>query len=1234
DASFNYSAAAYCVDASDPTPTITGLTGGTFSSTLGLSITAGTGLIDVSASTPGTYTVTYTTAGTCPNSSTASVTINALDDASFNYSAAAYCVDASDPTPTITGLTGGTFSSTLGLSITAGTGLIDVSASTPGTYTVTYTTAGTCPNSSTASVTINALDDASFNYSAAAYCVDAIDPTPTITGLTGGTFSSTLGLSITAGTGLIDVSASTPGTYTVTYTTAGTCPNSSTASVTINALDDASFNYSAAAYCVDASDPTPTITGLTGGTFSSTLGLSLTAGTGQIDVSASTPGTYTVTYTTAGTCPNSSTASVTINALDDASFNYSAAAYCVDASDPTPTITGLTGGTFSSTLGLSITAGTGLIDVSASTPGTYTVTYTTAGTCPNSSTASVTINALDDASFNYSAAAYCVDASDPTPTITGLTGGTYSSTLGLSITAGTGLIDVSASTPGTYTVTYTTAGTCPNSSTASVTINALDDASFNYSAAAYCVDAIDPTPTITGLTGGTFSSTVGLSLTAGTGLIDVSASTPGTYTVTYTTAGTCPNSSTASVTINALDDASFNYSAAAYCVDASDPTPTITGLTGGTFSSTLGLSITAGTGLIDVSASTPGTYTVTYTTAGTCPNSSIASVTINALDDASFNYSAAAYCVDAIDPTPTITGLTGGTFSSTLGLSITAGTGLIDVSASTPGTYTVTYTTAGTCPNSSTTSVTINALDDASFNYSAAAYCVDAIDPTPTITGLTGGTFSSTLGLSLTAGTGLIDVSASTPGTYTVTYTTAGTCPNSSTASVTINALDDASFNYSAAAYCVDASDPTPTITGLTSGTFSSTLGLSLTAGTGLIDVSASTPGTYTVTYTTAGTCPNSSTASVTINALDDASFNYSAAAYCVDASDPTPTITGLTGGTFSSTLGLSITAGTGLIDVSASTPGTYTVTYTTAGTCPNSSTASVTINALDDASFNYSAAAYCVDASDPTPTITGLTGGTFSSTLGLSITAGTGLIDVSASTPGTYTVTYTTAGTCPNSSTASVTINALDDASFNYSAAAYCVDASDPTPTITGLTGGTFSSTVGLSLTAGTGLIDVSTSTPGTYTVTYTTAGTCPNSSTASVTINALDDASFNYSAAAYCVDASDPTPTITGLTGGTFSSTVGLSLTAGTGLIDVSTSTPGTYTVTYTTAGTCPNSSTASVTINALDDASFNYSAAAYCVDAIDPTPTITGLTGGTFSSTLGLSLTAGTGLIDVSA
>ncbi|MDG1331973.1 MAG: HYR domain-containing protein, partial [Crocinitomicaceae bacterium] len=202
--------------------------------------------------------------------------------------------------------------------INAGTGTIDVSTSTPGSYTVTYTTTGSCPNSSNVSVTINALDDASFSYSASSYCSADADPTPTITGLGGGSFSSTAGLSINAGTGAIDLSASTPGTYTVTYTTTGACPNSSNVSVTVTALDDASFSYSASAYCSNETDPTPTITGVAGGTFSSTAGLTLNTATGEIDLSTSTLGTYTVTYTTVGSCANSSVQNVTINAQPSA----------------------------------------------------------------------------------------------------------------------------------------------------------------------------------------------------------------------------------------------------------------------------------------------------------------------------------------------------------------------------------------------------------------------------------------------------------------------------------------------------------------------------------------------------------------------------------------------------------------------------------------------------------------------------------------------------------------------------------------------------------------------------------------------------------------------------------------------------------------------------------------------------------------------------------------------------
>jgi len=71
--------------------------------------------------------------------------------------------------------------------------------------------------------------------------------------------------------------------------------------------------------------------------------------TGEIDLDQTDPGTYVVTYTVQGV---SSTQEVTVNAADDATFSYSANSYTPTDPDPTPTITGLTGGTFSAGSGL------------------------------------------------------------------------------------------------------------------------------------------------------------------------------------------------------------------------------------------------------------------------------------------------------------------------------------------------------------------------------------------------------------------------------------------------------------------------------------------------------------------------------------------------------------------------------------------------------------------------------------------------------------------------------------------------------------------------------------------------------------------------------------------------------------------------------------------------------------------------------------------------------------------
>ncbi|MEO9570451.1 MAG: T9SS type A sorting domain-containing protein [Polaribacter sp.] len=146
-------------------------------------------------------------------------------------------------------------------------------------------------------------------------------------------------------------------------------------------VDDASFSYSKSGYCQVESDPTPTITGETGGTFSSTSGLVLNSSSGQVDVSASALGSYVITYTTSNPNQNSSTFNITLSDGDVATFEYTTSTATQSNSDLSPTTTGVTG-SYSSTSGLSINPSTGVIDVSASTVGVYMVSYTTTGSCP------------------------------------------------------------------------------------------------------------------------------------------------------------------------------------------------------------------------------------------------------------------------------------------------------------------------------------------------------------------------------------------------------------------------------------------------------------------------------------------------------------------------------------------------------------------------------------------------------------------------------------------------------------------------------------------------------------------------------------------------------------------------------------------------------------------------------------------------------------------------------------
>ena len=900
NSNFSYSSSAYCTGAGNQTPTITGVAGGSFSATpAGLSINAATGVINLAASSAGTYSITYSLfTGTCPSSTSVNVTITGSAVSTFNYSGSPYCSTAANPSPTFTGggIAGNFTATPVGLVfVNAATGVVNIGASTPGTYTVTNTVAasgGCLGSSSTATFVISALANAGFNYSAAAYCQSGTNPLPTVTGVAGGTFTSTpAGLSINSSSGLINLVGSTLNTYTVTYTTSGACSSSSSVTVGITTAPVGTFNYAGTPYCSSATNPLPTFTGGgIAGTFSSTPGLVfVNTATGEVNLLASTAGTYTVTNTIAasGACSAStSTSTIVINAAQDASFSFASPSYCQAGTNPSPNITGTAGGTFTATpAGLVFSnATTGLINIAASTINSYVITYTTAGPCAATSSASLDVVNSPIASFSYTGNPYCTDGSDPSPTYSvGGVAGTFSSTTGLVFVGGgaAGQVDLSASTPGSYTVTNFIAalGGCPSvTATSIIDINVAEDSSFSYSANDYCQSGTNPIPTITGTPGGTFSSTPGLVfVSASTGEINLAASTAGgPYNITYTTPGpNCISTMTVAVTISAAPVATFSYPSYAYCQNGTNPSPTYSGGgTAGNYSaSPAGLTfVSTTTGVVNLLTSIPGTYVITnnVTSTGVCPPATdTTTIVIDAASTGAFSYTGSPYCQNGTNPVPAFTlGSVAGTFTSTpLGLSIIATTGAVNLGLSTANTYTVTNTigASGACPVVvNTATIQIVASPVATFSYTPMSYCQNATNPSPVFSGGgTAGSFTSTVGLSINGSTGVVSLLSSSQGTYLVTNTIAATASCAAvTDTSTIIIHSNPIVTINSPAIC-QGQAATLTAAGAISYTWSAG---ATSTGTSTATASPAVTTTYTITGIGAGGCTGSALSTVTVN--------------------------------------------------------------------------------------------------------------------------------------------------------------------------------------------------------------------------------------------------------------------------------------------------------------------------------------------------------------------------------
>jgi len=312
-------------------------------------------------------------------------------DPGFSYPSA-LCPGGQAPLPTVTGDPGGTFSVNNGASIDSLTGALDLTSVIPGTpYLITYQVGAPCPAFGSQQVQILLPDDASFSV-VDTTCFSGSVPAVTVAGLPGGTFSVDNGALIDPQTGLLDLSSTQPGTtYTLTYTTNGTCPNTAAQSLFIQPADDAGFLLPDTV-CVNASNPIATVTGLPGGTFSVDQGATIDPLSGQLDLASVVVGTtYQVSYQTAGPCPAQQTQSLFIQPPADASFTL-ADTVCPGGPNPLPLITGLPGGTFSVDNGALIDAQTGELDLASTTNGqSYTITYSLTGGCAASTQQQLTV---------------------------------------------------------------------------------------------------------------------------------------------------------------------------------------------------------------------------------------------------------------------------------------------------------------------------------------------------------------------------------------------------------------------------------------------------------------------------------------------------------------------------------------------------------------------------------------------------------------------------------------------------------------------------------------------------------------------------------------------------------------------------------------------------------------------------------------------------------------------------
>jgi gliding motility-associated-like protein len=618
----------------------------------------------------------------------------------------------------------------------------------------------------------------------------------------------------------------------------------------------------------------------------------------------------------------------------------------------------------------------GIFDPSSVVAGEHEIIYKTPGVCWVEDTMHITV--LPEIILSLTGTqTYCGNA-DGTDILANQSGGEW---IGLwkpaltYVNDSTQTFDPSVVTPGIDSIRYGIEGQCGDTATLIITIAAVDIASIEISSAGPFCAADQPAQLFLNPStlGGVWSGGAWINAT---GLFDPSlAAVSPTNRVIYTTLGACPAADTFDIAVVGQIDAFLVDARVDACNGDSDID--LLGLVEATSSGTNGTwtmtpaaaGVIVGTDFI-VTAAAPGDYLVKYAlyggTASCADSDSVVIRVLPVLDPTVTAGPSGDICIEDLTYQFLNTGDPLGTWSITgpgAGGVIDASTGLMDLTRSGEGTFTITYGFGGGCPIDSSTTITVVGPGDPTIQTSL-ELCEGGGVSDLIATGTQGGTWS---GAGVDPVTMKFDPSVA--GDHIITYSLGGECPIDSSVTITVlPILDPAIGNLAPHNLCISSGPHTFTSTGDAGGVWSIDGTGSINATTGEVDLVASQVGSFIVTYEFTGTCPSERTTTLTIVGPGDPTIKE-IDPMCQNT-DPQNLVALVTqGGTWS---GAGVDPVTGEFSPETAGGGIHVITYSLTGSCPLSDNVNVEVLGLPvmdiEADLYEDCVPFTVNVTDLTP--------------------------------------------------------------------------------------------------------------------------------------------------------------------------------------------------------------------------------------------------------------------------